>query len=100
MKYVIIRTKKKVVMPIFYPVLFPDHLVHADMVPKGYKAHSAGFVSIKDTLETFGESKSLKLNPHPADARHIEMYLAFGESMMMISSGEYGVEWENEGRRT
>jgi hypothetical protein len=90
MKYVIIRTKKKCLMPIYYPVLFPDHLVHADFVPKGHMAHSAGFVSLMNgEVKTFGKSDSLGIGPHPADAKHIENYLAFGESLMMLSSGSY-----------
>lgn len=64
------------------PIIFPDHIVHADMaklacnlIARQQKAIvqpiAAGFISIGTDIMTFGESETLKLKSRTADAAYI-----------------------------
>lgn len=110
MKYIVVTPQKfpTGVPKPKYPVLFPDHLVHSEMVPNGYEPVSAGFVSFGKTLceygpllECFGESESLKLKAHPnADAFLIDWLWTMGDSQMLMASDTYDEEFARDEKRS
>lgn len=95
MKYVIVERSwtKKGTPPnrIYHVALFADHLVHADMVPKGYHAVGAGDCSIETggVVSVHGKSDTLDLVSSPADALFIQQWLTYGESMAVMASEAY-----------
>ena len=98
MKYVICEHKKRDkvdLRPIRpkYVILFSDHLAHSEVVPNTMKAVSAGEVvfSGRADVRCSGKSVSLRLTPksYEKDAVLISIWLAFGESMLIMASIEY-----------
>jgi hypothetical protein len=62
------------------------------MVPKGFKAISAGFCDIIDghaTVDINSKSESLKLKASQKDEVLIQTWLTFGESMLIMVSAVY-----------
>jgi hypothetical protein len=93
MKYIVVQPKAFVdgVTRPKFPVLFPDHLCHCDMVPKDYEAISAGFVSLRrGSVACYSKSDSLKVHSHKnTDEFLIDSILVFGEAMLFVYAETY-----------
>ena len=96
MKYVICESKKlremKADCRTKSIILFSEHLVHAEMVPKDMVAVSAGEIVFGEEgpITCAGSSSSLKLKSHPEkDQQLIWSWFAYGESMLTIASMQY-----------
>jgi len=96
MKYVICESKKLREMKSDCRtksiILFSNHLVHAEMVPRGMVAVSAGEMVFgkEGPITCAGGSSSLKLKSHPEkDQQLIWFWFTYGESMLTIASIQY-----------
>ena len=92
MKYIIIeskRTKGSGISPK-HPVLFPDHLIHAEMVPKGFVAVSAGDICLEGNVAICsGRSTTLNMSSKDKDSILISTWLVIGEAGMIMASCDY-----------
>lgn len=65
-KYIVVRDGFHM-----FAILFPDDLIHSQIVPRGFQVHSAGFVEIDFaagegyTIRCYGRSTSLGVEPDP-----------------------------------
>jgi hypothetical protein len=90
MKYIIVESIITGPINLKHPILFPDHLVHADMVPKAFVAVSAGDISLQGNEATCsGKSITLKLSAKEKDSVLISQWLTFGEAIMVMASCDY-----------
>jgi hypothetical protein len=103
MKYVIVKPTNLPADCAFvpkYPVLFPDHICHSDMVPTGFEAVSAGFVHFSHngySVVCSGKSESLKLHSHKnADETLIDALIYMGESFMISCVDTYDEEFARD----
>jgi hypothetical protein len=100
-KYVMLETHEGEKLPI----LFPDSLVHADVVAvmtvvlqqrrkTGVEAVSAGFVSIDGDVQVHGESESTGLKSNATDALRIMAgdSIAFSPDVMLSKLAEMMAE--------
>lgn len=72
MKYVILKHKSGVLMP----VIFPQHITHSMVSIKECKAINAGFWKLENgSVVTYGESESLGLGRSDKDAALIQATL-------------------------
>ena len=81
MKYVMFIKDEDGELPIAYPVLFPNNLVHQEVAEalmagplEGFKVRSAGdLTSTGKGYGVGGHSETLKVTAHPDDERIIDM---------------------------
>ena len=82
MKYVMFTNAKT---GLKVPVFSSDYAAHCDLRNgQGWFATSAGFFNIRD-FSTTGKSESLKMEPHPDDAKICKLTLAGMESMLYLA---------------
>ncbi len=94
MKYIIVeseKTKGHDIRPK-YPIIFSDHLIHRDMVPKRHFAISAGDISLigRSGAICSGQSRTLGISSNAEkDSELITKWLTFGEAIMIMASCDY-----------
>lgn len=71
---------------LYMPVIFPDHVSHNQVVLKGCKIHSAGFVDMSrfGVIKVYSRSQSLGIGPSPQDEKILQnVFLNSGTSSFL-----------------
>lgn len=71
---------------LYMPVIFPDHVSHNQIVLKGCKIHSAGFVDVSrfGVNKVYGKSESLHIGPSSVDEKILRnVFLNSGTSAFL-----------------
>jgi hypothetical protein len=81
MKYVIVEHP---LTGFQMPIVFPDDVCHADMIPPATRAVSAGFVTLLPSIKCDGYSDSLKIESRPElDALLVSHHIVLGLTITM-----------------
>lgn len=71
---------------LYMPVIFPDHVSHNQVVLRGCKIHSAGFVEVSrfGVIKVYSRSESLGIGPSSVDEKILQdVFLNSGTSAFL-----------------